>query len=45
MHEQLGNREAAIEAFEATLVAAEKIHRTSIIERASTALGRLLEAQ
>jgi tetratricopeptide (TPR) repeat protein len=45
MHEQLGNREAAIEAFEATLVAAEEINRTSIIERASAALGRLLEAQ
>ena len=45
MHEQLGNREAAIEAFEATLVAAEEISRTSIIERASAALGRLLEGQ
>ena len=45
MHEQLGNREAAIEAFEATLAAAKEIDRTSIIEQAATALDRLLEAQ
>ena len=45
MHEQLGNREAAITAFEATLVAAKEIDRTSIIEHAGAALDRLLEAQ
>ena len=45
MHEQLGNREAAITAFEAALVAAKEINRTSIIERAGAALDRLLEAE
>ncbi len=45
MHEQLGSREAAITAFEATLAAAKEIDRTSIIERAGAALDRLLEAQ
>ena len=45
MHEQLGNREAAIKAFEAALAAAKEISRTSITERAEVALARLLEAQ
>jgi len=45
MHEQLGNREAAIEAFEAALAAAKEIDRTSIIEHAGAALDRLMEAQ
>lgn len=45
MHEKLGNREAAIKAFEATLDAANGINRTSISERARAALGRLQEDQ
>ena len=45
MHEQLGNREAAIKAFEATLAAAKEINQTSIIEYARGGLDRLLEAR
>jgi tetratricopeptide (TPR) repeat protein len=45
MHEQLGNREAAIKAFEATLAAAEEINQISIIEYARGGLDRLLAAQ
>ena len=45
MHEQLGNRQAAIKAFETTLATAREIDRTSIIERAGAALGRLRDVQ
>ena len=45
MHEQLGDREAAIKAYEAMLAAAREIDRTTFIERAEIALGRLLEAR
>ena len=45
MHEQLGNREAAIKSFEASLAAAREIDRTSIIEHAGAALERLLQTR
>ena len=45
MHDQLGNREAAIKAFEAAIVAARQIDRASIIERAGAALNRLVETR
>lgn len=45
MHEQLGNREAAIKAYEVSLAASKEIDRTPIIERAGAALSRLREVQ
>lgn len=45
MHEQLGNRDAAVKAFESTISVATEINRASIIERAGAGLGRLLEAR
>ena len=44
MHEQLGNREPAIEAYQSTLSAAREIDRKSFIERSGAALDRLLDA-
>ena len=45
MYEQLGDREAAISAFQKTLTAAREISRTSTIEASAAALNRLLEDQ
>jgi tetratricopeptide (TPR) repeat protein len=45
MHEQLGDRAAAIEAYEAALGAARQINRTTIMERAGASLNRLRESR
>ena len=45
MHEQLGDRAAAIAAYEAALGAAREINRTSIVERAGASLNRLRETR
>ena len=45
MHEQLGDRKAAIKAYEATLAAAQEIDRTSILEASRAALDRLRETE
>ena len=45
MHEQTGDREAAADAYEVSLSAAEQINRTSIAERARTALGKRPQGQ